>query len=100
MKPNPRLYQPQSNPNSDSLVVGATLIGSPTGESLSRAHLSPDDHDDSITSTITLVREMAGLTPCALLKKAGINPRRRWQQLVSVSFALSVLLICACTFVP
>ena len=102
VKPTPRLYQPQANPEptGDILVLGAALIGAPTGDSLSRANLNPDEHLDTNTSTISLVREMAGLTPCALLKRAGINSRRRWSQVVSMSFALSVLGLCASSFLP
>ena len=94
-------YSPiQPAPTSDILILGATMIGAPTGESISRNSLSPKDAQGDDSSTITLVREMAGLTPCALLEREGIKPNRRLRQLMSIGFALVTIAFFANTLAP
>ena len=73
---------------SDGLLLGASLIGAPTGESISRRAVGSQNGLTEDPSSVSLVREMAGLTPCALLERAGIKPNRQWRLGMKVGFAL------------
>ena len=77
---------------SDTLLLGASLIGAPTGESISRVSLAGSDCSGD-TSGISLVREMGQLTPCALLERAGVRRTRRNKIALTIGLVTSSSLL-------